>query len=127
LAVFNLKGISNKGNINEEQAYFMHNRSMNENLKLLSETDRIYKDEDFNKFEISISLSNKDGVNLQSLVRQDAEFLKSFGITDYSLLVSIHKFTHVENFQLKFDYRTYKSYDNLFLYSFAIIDFFKVR
>ena len=66
-------------------------------------------------------------MNFKSYLNIDTEFLNDYHITDYSLLVSIHKYSEIEMFQVKNEYRVFKSFENKFLFCFSLIDFFTVR
>jgi hypothetical protein len=87
----------------------------------------VLKDMDFIDLGLTFKLSKKDSLTLQSFTKYDAEMLKEFNLTDYSLLVSIHKYTK-EDFEKSYkNCRVMKSYDSKYLFNFSIIDFLCVN
>ena len=85
------------------------------------------KDNDFTILNLKFKLNKKDAAHLINWINYDAEFLKGNQITDYSLLITIHKYSKDDFERNKNNYRVMKSFDNLFLYNFSIIDFFCVN
>jgi hypothetical protein len=88
---------------------------------------KILKDNDFKALGLSFKLTNKIADEFQKNISNDAEFLKGYKLTDYSILLSIHKYTDEDEAKTFKNYRIIKSYDNAYLYNFSIIDFFCVR
>lgn len=88
--------------------------------------DVVLKDNDLSFLDIKFNLSSSDATNLMKAVEQDSLFLEKYWITDYSLLLTIHKF-RVEDYRANFkNLRVMKSYDDKYLFCFAIIDFLTV-
>jgi hypothetical protein len=86
----------------------------------------ILKDMDFKDFHLKFKLSKKDSNLLSTYVASDAELLKGYQLTDYSLLVTIHRYNK-EYFEKCFkNPRIMKSSDNKYIYCFSIIDFLAV-
>jgi hypothetical protein len=121
---FDLKGSSvDRSAFLESQKIFYvdgFKDKMNEEHK-----DLILKDNDFKFLKLNFYLSAKDAKNLILSVDNDSQFLSKFNITDYSLLVTIHKFEK-EDYMKNFNCRVMKSYDDRYIYNFAIIDFLTV-
>jgi hypothetical protein len=90
--------------------------------------NKILKDNDFELLGFKFKVSKLEFEFLYKNISSDAEFLKFYHLTDYSILLSIHRFNQ-EDFD-KCDrnqnYRILKSTDNKYLYNFSIIDFLTV-
>jgi hypothetical protein len=88
---------------------------------------KILKDNDFKLLDFSLKLSKRDAQLLRENLCSDSEFLKGYNLTDYSLLLSIHKFTKEDADKSFKNYRIMKSFDGKYLYNFSIIDFLTVK
>jgi hypothetical protein len=86
----------------------------------------VLKDNDFTNLKLKFKLTKKDSTRLDKWVNHDCELLKGNSITDYSLLITIHNYTKEDYERNKNNHRVLKSFDNLYLYNFSIIDFFCV-
>jgi hypothetical protein len=89
--------------------------------------NRILKDTDFKILNMKLLISKSDSSRLQALITEDSEFLKTHYLTDYSLLISIHKYRDEDFQKFKDNYRVLKSSDSKYLYSLAIIDYLGVK
>jgi hypothetical protein len=87
---------------------------------------KILKDLDFKLLGLNFNLTKKDAQNLVQNITSDAEFLKGYNLTDYSLLLSIHKFTKEDLDKSFKNYRIMRSSEGQFLYNFSVIDFLTV-
>lgn len=91
--------------------------------------DVVLKDEDFRILDFKLNLSNNDKYNFLRLIKEDANFLKSFNITDYSLLLTVFNRRSKNNLQkneenLRRPNRgLFESDDKLFFYQISIIDY----
>lgn len=88
---------------------------------------KVLKDNDFTDLKMQFKLSKKDANNLIQNISLDTDFLKGYNLTDYSLFVTIHKFSEEEANKLFKNYRLNKSVDSTVLYNFSIIDFLCVK
>lgn len=87
---------------------------------------KVLKDNDFKELSMSFKLNKKDAQELHQNLASDAEFLKGYNLTDYSILLTLHKYNENEEGKCYLNYRILKSSDNLYFYNFSIIDFFTV-
>jgi hypothetical protein len=85
------------------------------------------KDGDFRNLGVKIFLSQSDSEKLKDIIISNTELLKSYRLTDYSFLVSVHKYIKEDFEKLKNNCRVMKSDDNQYLYNFSIIDFLTVK
>ncbi len=84
---------------------------------------KVLKDNDFTDLQMQFNLSKKDANNFIQNISLDADFLKGYNLTDYSLFVTIHKYSEEEANKIFKNYRINKSNDSTVLYNFSIIDF----
>jgi hypothetical protein len=89
-------------------------------------TKKILKDLDFKLLGLNFNLTKKDAQNLVQNITSDAEFLKGYNLTDYSLLLSVHKFAKEDLDKSFKNYRIMRSSDGMYLYNFSVIDFLTV-
>jgi prolyl-tRNA synthetase len=87
---------------------------------------KILKDNDFKNLGFTFKLDKKDANQLQANISSDAEFLKGNNLTDYSLLLTIHKYTKEDAEKSYANYRVMISHDNQYIYNFSIIDYLTV-
>jgi hypothetical protein len=88
--------------------------------------DKVLKDTDFKTLNLKLLLTKDDSCRLQALITEDSEFLKTHYLTDYSLLISIHKYRDEDYERFKDNYRVIKSSDSRYLYCLSIIDYLGV-
>jgi len=88
---------------------------------------KILKDNDFTDLKMQFKLSKKDATLLMQNISLDADFLKGYNLTDYSLFVTIHKYSEEEANKVFKNHRINKSIDTTVLYNFSIIDFLCVN
>lgn len=120
-----------KGSTRDRSTFELKDRDMILNGKkqevLEKYRKKVLKDNDFLDLKLQFKLSKKDANNLIQDISLDADFLKGYNLTDYSLFVTIHKYTEEEaNKSLK-NYRINKAVDNSVIYNFSIIDFLCVN
>ena len=85
--------------------------------------NRVLKDTDFKELGIRLLISRKDYEFLIKHITDDMFLLSKKNISDYSLLINIHKYTNEEYSRNSNNYRVFKSTDNCYIYCFSIIDF----
>jgi hypothetical protein len=84
---------------------------------------KVLKDNDFTDLKMLFKLSKKEANNLIQNISLDADFLKGYNLTDYSLFVTIHKYSEDEANKIFKNYRINKATDQTVLYNFSLIDF----
>lgn len=89
--------------------------------------NQILKDNDLRFLELPINLNQSDSKNLTQNVENDSYFLEKNNITDYSLLIAIHKFKPDDYRKNLNNLGVMKSNDDKYLFSFSIIDFLTVK
>ena len=123
---FDLKGSSDGRTVlSEEDIKICQMEKIEEVIK--KNTKNVLKDNDFTTLNMKLKLNKKDAAHLINWTNYDSEFLKGNHITDYSLLITIHRYSDGDYERNKDNYRVMKSFDNVYLYNFSIIDFFCVN
>jgi hypothetical protein len=84
---------------------------------------KVLKDNDFKDLGFSLKLSKKDAFNFQNNIANDAEFLKGYNLTDYSVLLTIHKYNPEDAERSIDNYRVLHSSNGEYLYNVSIIDY----
>lgn len=84
---------------------------------------KVLKDKDLSILRLKFILSSYDGKNLITCVDNDSLFLEKYCITDYSLLVFVHKYNREDLCQNFGNLRIMQSVDNKYIFNFSIIDF----
>jgi len=84
----------------------------------------VLKDKDFTNLDLKFKLSKKDADCLRKMIRSDSELLRLSCVTDYSLFVTIHKYS-AEDLENK-SYRVMASSDKKYIFSISIIDYLGV-
>lgn len=88
---------------------------------------KVLKDNDFTDLNLKFKLTKKEAKNLIQNISLDADFLKGYNLTDYSLFVTFHKYSDEEASKAFKNYRVNKAIDNSVIYNFSIIDFLCVK
>ena len=85
--------------------------------------DKVLKDKDLNLIGLKFILEFENWKNIISIIDCDSSFLQNLGITDYSLVVFVHKYRKED---LEFNRgctRVIESKDRKFIFNFSIVDF----
>ena len=83
----------------------------------------VLKDLDIGILDLKILLNFNDWKYLISMIDSDSMLLETFQVTDYSLVVFVHKYRK-EDLDNKISHsRIFSSKDNKYLFNFAIVDF----
>ena len=85
--------------------------------------NKVLKDKDLNITGLKFILDFKDWKNIISIIDSDSSFLQNLKVTDYSLVVFVHKFRQEDMEKNKRNKRVIKSKDNKYIFNFCIVDF----
>jgi hypothetical protein len=88
---------------------------------------KVLKDNDFKDLGFSLKLTKKDALTFQNNIANDAEFLKGYNLTDYSILLTIHKFNADDAEKSLNNYRVLRSSNGEYLYNISVIDYLCVN
>ena len=101
----------------------------NEDVKLKKEElikkykNTVLKDKDLGIIDMKFTINVKDWEMLTSVIDSDSMFLENCEVTDYSLLVFVHKYRKEDVINNKYYTRIIPSKDNKYIFNFAIVDF----
>ena len=70
-------------------------------------------------------MNSYDSKNLINSIKKDTEFLEKFGVTDYSLLVFVHKYRFGDMNHSLVNSRLMKSEDRKYIFEFFNYKFFR--
>ena len=85
--------------------------------------NKVLKDIDFGIIGIKIELKPENMNKLISIIDNDSLFLQKFEITDYSLVVFVHKYRKEDYIKNKGCSRIIAGKDEKYLFNFSIVDF----
>ena len=85
--------------------------------------NKVLKDIDLEILKMNFILHDKNARNLKLFIEKDTRFLEKFGVTDYSLLVFIHKYRKKDINDNLGNLHVMQSKYSLYIYDFSIIDF----
>ena len=85
--------------------------------------NKVLKDIDLGIVGLKFSLNSEDCKKLNEIIDKDSIFLENLEVTDYSLVVFIHKNRLKEKIHNKGCSRIIESKDGKYLFNFAIVDF----
>ena len=118
IITFDLKGSTvDRQCINENDINLPYNDIINKYKNF------VLKDIDLEILKMNFLLQNKNAKNLKLCIEKDTKFLEKFGVTDYSLLVFIHKYRKKDINDNLGNLHVMQSKNSKFIYDFSIIDF----
>ena len=85
--------------------------------------NKVLKDKDLNLIGLKFILEFENWKNIISIIDSDSSFLQNLGITDYSLVVFVHKYRKED---LEFNRgctRIIESKDRKYIFNFSIVDY----
>ena len=83
----------------------------------------VLKDKDLGIIDMKFIINAKEWETLTSIIDSDSMFLEKCEVTDYSLLVFVHKYRKEDIINKKSYTRIIPSKDKKYIFNFAIIDF----
>ncbi len=124
---FDMKGSTvDRQVLNDKNVKIVQSGNKQEKERIMSIIKKeVLKDKDFTNLGMKFTLSDSDADLLKRMVKSDSDYLKIFNITDYSILVNIHKY-YKEDMENK-SYKVMASTEKNYIFSFSIIDFLGVK
>ena len=112
-----------KGSTVDRQSINKIDEKLKSNLLMKKYKNKVLKDVDLKILKLNFMLDTNEALNLIKSIKNDSEFLERYEVTDYSLLVFVHKYRQNDiNINL-INSGVMKSYDKKYLFEFSIIDF----
>ena len=118
LLTFDFKGSTVDRQVIKENDLKLDKRELAEKYKNV-----VLKDVDLSILDMKFIINYNDWQQLMSLIDSDSMFLQNYEVTDYSLLVFVHKFRKEDVIKNKDCTRIIPSKDNKYIFNFAIVDF----
>ena len=95
-----------------------------EKEKLMSKyKNKVLKDIDLGIVGMKFVLGFENWQKIMSIINSDSSFLQNLEVTDYSLIIFVHKYRKEDLVNNKGCSRIFPSKDNKYIYNFSIVDF----
>ena len=111
-----------KGSTVDRQSIRKKDENINKQELAKKYKTKVLKDKDLGILDMKFVLKNNDCQQLISCIDNDTTFLQNYEVTDYSLLVFVHKYRKEDVINNKIT-RIIPSKDNKYIYNFSIVDF----
>jgi hypothetical protein len=85
--------------------------------------NKVLKDKDLNITGLKFILNFNDWKTLTSIIDSDSSFLQNLAVTDYSLVVFVHKYRKEDLEKNKGSKRVMASKNHKYIFNFCIVDF----
>ena len=112
-----------KGSTVDRQSILKSDEKLNKQDLAKKYRNKVLKDKDLDLLDMKFTLSNNDCQQLISVIDSDTAFLQNYEVTDYSLLVFVHKYRKEDVINNKYCTRIIPSKDNKYIFNFSIVDF----
>ncbi len=112
-----------KGSTVDRQSINKNDEKLKTDLLFKKYSNIVLKDIDLKILKLKFNLNSYDSKNLIKSINNDSEFLEKYKITDYSLLVFVHKYRQGDVSISLGNSGVNKSQDKKYLFGFSIIDF----
>ena len=112
-----------KGSTVDRQVILKEDKTLEKQKLWLKYGNKVLKDKDLNIIGLKFFLDYNDWINIISYIESDSSFLKDLGITDYSLIVFVHKYRKEDLDNNKGSNRIFGNKDHNFIFNFAIVDY----
>ena len=112
-----------KGSTVDRQCINKKDEKLTSELLINKYSNKVLKDIDLKILKLTFNLNSYDSKNLINSIKKDTEFLEKFGVTDYSLIVFVHKYRFGDMNHSLGNSGLTKSQDRKYIFEFSIIDF----
>ena len=112
-----------KGSTVDRQVILKGDYNLKKEILWLKYKNKVLKDKDLNLIGIKFILDYQNWRNIINYIDSDSSFLQNLGITDYSLIVFVHKFKKEEMNNCKGSNRIIESKDRNYIFNFSIVDY----
>ena len=85
--------------------------------------NQVLKDIDLGIIGLKFILGFENWQKIMSIIDSDSSFLQNLEVTDYSLIIFVHKYRKEDLVNNKGNSRIFPSKDNKYIYNFSIVDF----
>ena len=112
-----------KGSTVDRQVISDSDTKLNKEELALKYKNKVLKDIDLGILDMKFIINYNDWQQLMSIIDSDSMFLQNYEVTDYSLLVFVHKYRKEDIIKNKDCNRIIPSKDHKYIFNFSIVDF----
>ena len=112
-----------KGSTVDRQSISKDDMKLNKQDLLNKYKNIVLKDIDLGIIDMKFILNFSDWQKITSIIDSDSMFLQNYEVTDYSLLIFVHKYRKEDAIKYKDCSRIITSKDNKYIFNFSIIDY----
>lgn len=112
-----------KGSTVDRQTISKHDVSLEKEQLINKYKNKVLKDIDLGIIGMKFELDSDDLQKISNIIDSDSSFLQNAEITDYSLVVFIHKYRIEDIVHNKWGSRIFASKDKKYIFNFTIVDF----
>ena len=112
-----------KGSTVDRQSIAEEDVKLNKQELLNKYKNIVLKDIDLGIIDMKFVIDYNNWQKIMSVIDSDSMFLQNYEVTDYSLLIFVHKYRKEDMINNKKCSRIIPSKDNKYIFNFAIIDF----
>ena len=112
-----------KGSTVDRQVILKGDLALEKEKLWLKYKDKVLKDKDLNLIGLKFIIDYENWKNIISYIDSDSSFLEDLGVTDYSLIVFVHKFRKEDMNNNKGSNRIIESKNHKYIFNFSIVDY----
>ena len=112
-----------KGSTVDRQTISKYDLSLEKEQLINKYKNKVLKDIDLGIIGMKFELESDDLQKISNIIDSDSSFLQNAEITDYSLVVFIHKYRNEDMVHNKWGSRIFASKDKKYIFNFTIVDF----
>ena len=112
-----------KGSTADRQTIDKEDMNLDTEALIMKYKNKVLKDMDLGISGIKINLSEENSKKLISIIDNDSLFLQKLEVTDYSLVIFVHKYRKEDLINNKECTRIIGSKDGNYIFNFSIVDF----
>ena len=112
-----------KGSTVDRQSIADEDVKLNKQELVNKYKNKVLKDIDLGIIDMKFVIDYNNWQKIMSVIDSDSMFLQNYEVTDYSLLIFVHKYRKEDMINNKKCSRIIPSKDNKYIFNFAIIDF----
>ena len=112
-----------KGSTVDRQTIDKNDTTMNSENIIKKYKNRVLKDIDLGIIGMRFVLDFENWQNITNIIDSDSLFLENIEVTDYSLIIFVHKYRKEDLIKFKGCSRIIPSKDNKYIFNFSIVDF----
>ena len=112
-----------KGSTVDRQTIEKRDTALNRDQLLIKYKNKVLKDIDLGIIGMKFILNFENWQNITNIINCDSLFLQNLEVTDYSLIVFVHKYRKEDIINFQGCSRILPSKDNKYIFNFSIVDF----